>query len=236
MSEPEPLQKKTRPASAAKYKENVSSMRRKKKKAPGFRNRKKTRPCRALPRKSGYGVRCPHIFVQNRAMAWSVFTFSLRIALPCPRIFAQNRVLVWSVLAFGIVLSHRESSYFREIFAQNRAAAWSVVIYSLSQALSQGARSYWFMEPDFSLTRGRGGRFRRVGEDDFRRRFLHPFARGAKTNFGGEDDFRRQNSCRRQYSKTIFGHVWPGGEDEWAGEDDFRRRFSEPFGRGAKTN
>ena len=169
-------------------------------------------------------------------MAWSVFTFSLRIALPCPRIFAQNRVLVWSVLAFGIVLSHRASSYFRDIFAQNRAAAWSVVIYSLSQALSQGARSYWFMEPDFSLTRGKGGSFSQGWRRRFSKTIFASFRSGGEDEFGGEDDFRRQNSCRRRYSKTIFGPFRPGGEDEFVGEDDIRRRFSDPFGRGAKTN
>ena len=63
------------------------------------------------------------------------------------------------------------------------------------------------------LTRGRGGQICRVGEDDFRRQFLHPAAPRAKTNL---------------LAKTIF-------EDEIRAEDDIRRQFSDPSGPGAKT-
>ena len=50
------------------------------------------------------GVERPHIFAQNRALAWSVVVFLAEMCSlveRCLRIFAQNRALVWSVLTFA---------------------------------------------------------------------------------------------------------------------------------------
>ena len=71
-----------------------------------------------------------------------------------PRILAENRALAWSVLTFSpeIALSRRASSHSRlisrsrverpRILAENRALEWSVLAFSPEIALSCGASSH----------------------------------------------------------------------------------------------
>ena len=106
----------------------------------------------------------PRILAENRALAWSVLTFSPEIALSRrasshsrrksrsrverPRILAENRALEWSVLAFSpeIAVSRGASSHSRRksrfrverphILVENRALAWSVRVFLLASAVT----------------------------------------------------------------------------------------------------